>query len=55
MTEIILTAAAFVIGAIIIALAILAPSARKRFEQRRDQDADRLRDACNTFHRGSDQ
>lgn len=55
MTTFLLTAAAILIGAILIPLAILTRTARQRWEQARDQDADRLRDACNTFHRGSDQ
>lgn len=52
MTNFLLTAAAIILGAILIPLAILTRTARQRWEQARDQDADRLRDACNTFHRG---
>lgn len=52
MSTFLLTAAAILVGAILIPLAILTRTARQRWEQARDQDADRLRDACNTFHDG---
>lgn len=38
----------------LLAISILARAARQRLEQARDRDADWLRGACSTFHRGSE-